>query len=249
MASYEPSRVSAYSEDLRWRMAWQVEALRYPHDRWLITLDRSTVSRTIQLFCTSVSVSKKQYPKEKAFRKITMLAQLLILHLIVQKPGIYLRKIQEEVLNTLMIEVDIGTICRFLYQSGFTHQKLCLVATQRDEFVRQNFIQDVSVYDPDMLIFLDETGADRRDTLRKHAYSVQGMPLQIQNFLVRGECLSGLAIMSVYSLLDGSISKGTTDGDVFFMTLYNLTFFATCYHLMVSIPIAWLLWTTVLYIT
>ena len=33
MASYEPSRVSAYSEDLRWRMVWQVEELRYPHEQ------------------------------------------------------------------------------------------------------------------------------------------------------------------------------------------------------------------------
>ena len=196
-------------------------------------MDRSTISCTIQLFRTSDSVSKKQHPKEKAFRKLTTLAQLLILYLVVQNPGIYLHEIQEEMLNTLMIEVDVGTICRFLHQSGFTCQKLCFVATQTNEFFRQKFIQDVSVYDPDMLIFLDETGADRKNTLRKHTYSVREMPLQNQTLLVRGERLSGLAL----GLLDVSITKRTTDGDVFLMTLYNLMFFAACYHLMLSIPI------------
>jgi len=42
-----------------------------------------------------------------------------------------------------------------------TRQKLCLVAKQRDEFIRQQYSLDVSVYKPDMLIFLDETVADR----------------------------------------------------------------------------------------
>ena len=40
-------------------------------------------------------------------------------------------------------------------------------AMLRDEFLRQKLILDVSVYDPEMLVFLDETGADQRNMLRK----------------------------------------------------------------------------------
>lgn len=42
------------------------------------------------------------------------------------------------------------------------------VAIQRDEFLRQKYIVDMLVYNPDMLIFLDETGTDRRNILRKY---------------------------------------------------------------------------------
>ncbi len=154
MASCEPHRCSAYSEDLRWRMVWQSEGLEYTHatvaqNLWV---DRSTVSRTLQLFRTTGSVCKKLYPKEKAFRKLTTPAQMLILNLVIKKPGIYLRDIQEEVLHLLLLEVDVSTIRRFLHSSGLTRQKLCLVATKRDEFLRQQYILDVSIYNAEMLV-------------------------------------------------------------------------------------------------
>ena len=199
-------------------MVWQCEALGYTHARVAENLgvDRSTVTRTLQLFHTTGSVSKKLYPKEKAFRKLTTPAQLLILNLVVEKPGIYLQEIQEELQNVLLLAVDVSTICRFLHNSGFTHQKLCLVATQRDEFIRQQYILDVSVFKPEMLVFIDETGADRRNALRKYGYSLRGIPQKYNTLLVRGERVSGLALMSVNGLLDVRTVKGTTDGDTFY---------------------------------
>ena len=77
----------------------------------------------------------------------------------------HLSEIQKELTSVLMLDVDISesTISRFLYVSGFSRQKLRYVALQRDEFLRQMFILGMSVYDPDMLVFLDETGADRKE--------------------------------------------------------------------------------------
>jgi len=46
-------------------------------------------------------------------------------------------------------------------------------AIQRDENQRQQFIDDVSIYNPEMIIFLDETGTDRRDALRRKGYRNQ----------------------------------------------------------------------------
>ena len=112
--------------------------------------------------------------------------------------------------------MNISTICRYLHTNGFTRQKLSLIAIQRDEFIRQQYMIDVSLYEPEMLIFLDETGADRRQLLRKYGYSLRGIPLKKQTMLVRGERVSGIAFMSVNGLLDVSIVRGTTDGDVFY---------------------------------
>ncbi len=53
-----------------------------------------------------------------------------------------------------------------------------LVAKQRDEDLRNAYKRDVLIYSPDMLIFIDETGTDRRVTLRKYGYSLRGSPVK-----------------------------------------------------------------------
>ena len=66
-----------------------------------------------------------------------------------------------------------------------------------------------------MLTFLDETGTDLRDTLRKYGYSICGHPIQKQSLLVRGERTSAIAMMSCEGILDVHVIKGTTNGDTF----------------------------------
>ena len=89
--SCQSGRTKAYNEDLRWRIVWQGEALGYTQEKIAenLNVDRSTVSRILTLFHCSGEVSKKVYPKERASRKLTDPAQMLILRLVVSKPGIY----------------------------------------------------------------------------------------------------------------------------------------------------------------
>lgn len=126
MASCEKSRTKAYSNDLRWRMVWHHEAMEksvgdIPQS---LCVDKSTVYRTIKLFHQTGEVQPKAYPKEKSFRKLISPAQLLILQLVIDRPGIYLREIQTELLNVLAISIDVSAVCKFLSKIGFTRQKL-----------------------------------------------------------------------------------------------------------------------------
>ena len=95
--SCEPGRTSAYSEDLRWRMVWQREAIGLPRSVVASNLgvDESTVFRTLQLFHSTGSVAKRKYPTDRAARILTSPCQLLILDLVIQRPGIYLHEIQQ----------------------------------------------------------------------------------------------------------------------------------------------------------
>ena len=171
MASCESNRSSAYGEDLRWRIVWQKEALEYSDVVIArnLNIDKSTVHRILQLYFNTGTVSKRQYLKDRSTRKLTDPAQLLVLHLAMERPCIKLKEIQEELLNLLLINIHVSNICRFLHQSGFTRQKLRIAAIQRDEVLRQQYISDVSIYNREMLIFLDETGADWRNALRRGA--------------------------------------------------------------------------------
>ena len=90
------------------------------------------------------------------------------------------------------------------------------VALQQDAFERERFKLDVSVYAPEMFVFVDETGADGRNTLRKYGYSMRGRPAVNHSLLVRGERISAIACISLHGLLVVKTVKGTSNGDTFY---------------------------------
>ena len=131
MSSCEPGRRSAYSEDLRWKMVWQSEGLGLPNRIVAknLCVDSSTA---LAVFRATGSVSKRPYPKHRAARKLTKPCQLLILHTILRNPGIILSEIQREMEEVLLEHVSLSTICKFVYESGFTRQTTeCSTATRR----------------------------------------------------------------------------------------------------------------------
>ena len=134
-------------------MVWQKYALGLTHDKIAINLcvDKSTVSRTIELFQTSGSVSKRSYPTDRAYRELTSLAQLFILTLVLEQPGIYLHEMQRELKENMMLEVSTSTLCKFLHRSGFSRQRMRAVALQQDRAHREQYIFDVFVYTPECL--------------------------------------------------------------------------------------------------
>ena len=215
--SCEPLRTSAYSEDLRWRMVWQRYALGYTFKTigTNLDVDPSTVQRTVNLFEVTGSVQKRQYSQVSIQKKITPSVEVIIYTLVVQQPGILLRELQSE-LRDYGVEVGLSTICQFLHRSGFSRQKMVLIAKQRDEHLRAVFAMDVSLYSPEMFVFLDETGADRRNTIRKYGYSIRGKPARCHKLLARGKRISAIALISVKGLLDCKVIHGTVDGDEFY---------------------------------
>ncbi len=54
---------------------------------------------------------------------------------------------------------------KFLHQCRFSRQKVCKIALQQDELLRNIFAVDMSVFLEDMFVFADETGADRRNLI------------------------------------------------------------------------------------
>ena len=66
-----------------------------------------------------------------------------------------------------------------------------------------------------MLVFIDESGTDRRDTLRKYGYSIRGKSPRSSRLLCRGKYISAIAIMSCSGMLDVRIEHESVDGDTF----------------------------------
>ena len=56
---------------------------------------------------------------------------------------------------------------------GCCRRVICHVAIQKSDELRARFMADVSVYDPSMIIWLDESGCDRRNSMRDFAYTLK----------------------------------------------------------------------------
>ena len=218
MASCEPRRSSAYSEDVRWRIVWQSQALSLSSKEIAINLniDMSTVKRILHIFTTTGDVCKRTYPSERSYRKISEPVQHYILYLILTRPGIYLREIVSELSTVLGLDITESAVCKFFKKIGFTHHKLTTYALQRDDTLRQQYVSDVAIYPRETLLFIDEMGTDRKDAIRMYGYSLRGKALKAQKLLVRGEHISCIAAMSMEGIVAIKIASCSVDGDTFY---------------------------------
>ena len=162
------------------------------------------------------NVTKKNYPTDRASRKITEPVQYFILHLLMRRPGIYLREIKSEVMVNFQLQITESAVCKFLQKMKFTRQRLTTYAMQRDDNLRQQFVHDVSLYSSDNLLFIDETGTDKTDAVRRIGYSLRGNPVKAQKLLVKGEHISVIAAISAKGVETIKIVRGSVDGDVFY---------------------------------
>ena len=138
MASCEPCRSSAYSNNIRWPSMWQRHALGHTHQAIVtnVNVDISTVRQILNIFSATGTVSKKAYPVEKAFRKISGPVQLFILYPLLEKPSIYLHESTADIKCTLGLDLTESAVCKFLNKIVFAHQRLATYALQRDKDLR-----------------------------------------------------------------------------------------------------------------
>ena len=67
----------------------------------------------------------------------------------------------------------------------------------------------------EMLVFVDETGADRRNCLRRFEYSLRGKPAVSKKLLVHGQRVLAIAAMSTEGILDCYTVTGSVSGSQF----------------------------------
>ena len=177
-----------YSVELRWRIVWIYLTLNYSVSEIaaLFCVSERTVWRYIALFRQTGDIEplQREYGPN---RILGDLEQLTLLHLILDNHGIYLYEIQTKLESLFGARVSAATICRTLQSMGCTRQVMRRIAIQRSDTLRAGFMAEISIYDPRMFVWLDETGCDRRNTLRKYGYSLRGIPVCDHCLLVRGK--------------------------------------------------------------
>ena len=176
--------------------AYLAHRLSYARIAVNFAMSERTVRRYVALFQMSGDVE----PRRRKHGPKPMLGEferMFLFRMILQHPGIYLSEMKEEISNAFGVEVCISTICRTLKSMKCTRQAMHHVAIQRSDELRAKFMAEISLYDPSMIVWLDESGCDRRNTIRKYGYSMQGIPLCDQRLLVRGTRYSAIPIISL----------------------------------------------------
>ena len=104
---------------------------------------------------------------------------------LLENPSMYLHELQHLVFQTTGTEISVLAICKFLQKQEFSRKRLTYRALQRSEELRAQYTSEMSLYEPQTLVFVDETGSDKRCALRRYGYALKGKRA-ISERLLRG---------------------------------------------------------------
>jgi transposase len=203
----------AYS---RWRAVWMavVWHMGAREVGKLLCLSERSVRRYVRTFRTTGDVAPLEH-RNGPRKLLDDHEQLIIFRFLLEQPSIYLHELQKKVEQYFGVSVSIATLCRTIHHMGVTRQVMRHIALQRSDAKRAKFIADISVYDPAMFIWLDESGQDKRNAVRRYGYSVRGIRPVEKRLLIRGVRYSSILIMSMDCVHDVFLAEGSVDGDRF----------------------------------
>ena len=216
--SAEPARTVAYSCDLRMRVVWQRigMGLSFRSIARNLNVSVGTVSNIISLFERTGEVKPKPPGPRPDLRKLDERDELSIIGMVMQNPNMRLLEICKEIEVHAGVSVSASTICRLLKKYHFSRKKLQFIPTQRNPNYRAAFMAEVVSYPREMLVWVDETGCDMRDTMRLYGYSLIGQRAICHHTYVRGKRVSTIAALSTNGIIAKDFLQGTCSGEEYF---------------------------------
>ena len=157
-----------------------------------------------------------QYP-ENTWKKLTTVDEFAIMEAVLENASMYLHELQHLVfVFQTGTEISVSATCKFLQKQEFSRKRLTYQALQRSEELRAQYTSEMSLYEQQTLVFVDETGSDKRCVLRRYGYALKGKRAISERLLVEGKRYSTIAGMRMDGILDVHITTGSVDGDIFY---------------------------------
>ena len=85
----------------------------------------------------------------------------------------------------------------------------------RSEVQRAEYLAEVLTYKPEMLVFIDETGSDRRHATRHYAYQLREITPVDYRLFAYGKRISAIGVMTSRGMKDTYLVEGTVNGTNF----------------------------------
>ena len=82
--------------------------------------------------------------------------------------------------------------------------------------LRGHFIASTLLFNTESFVWIEETGSDKRDHIRKYGYALREVTTVYRRLLCRGERNSAIAAVSSTEIPAVEVRKGSVNGDVFY---------------------------------
>ena len=102
-----------------------------------------------------------------------------------------------------------------------TRKRVCQVALQRSDALRGAFMAHCSLFSRDKFVWVDETGADTCDHIRRYGYAIRGMRPVTHRFVKRGTRVNDIAGFSQDGTIALELTSGSVNGVKFTMLSYT----------------------------
>jgi hypothetical protein len=133
-----------------------------------------------------------------------------ILRLVEFRPDWFLDEFLHLLEKNRLISVHFTTIFRTLERCSVSRKKLKVIAEERDEDARMDFICRMARYDAAQIQFIDETSKNDKTVARRFGRARRNRRAVKKGKFVRGRRVSAVACMS----LDGIVSKRVVEGSM-----------------------------------
>ena len=180
----------------------------------LLYIHISTVYRILDRFQENGTVAPVSHQSGPA-PLLGSVEEHAITDALISRPEMYLRELQDELFERTGTQASISTIFRTIRRLGFSRKKLRQVVLRRNDSLRAEFMEEMNYLTADMIVWLDETGSDRRSENRKFGYHLRGITPCSYKLSVQGKRLSCIATMSTRGIEDVDIYEGNINGAIF----------------------------------
>jgi transposase len=134
---------------------------------------------------------------------------------LLEKPDLYLDEMADFLYNEFELLVSTYTISRALRSQGWTKKVARRIAQERNADLRNYYLHQLSDFRSYHLIFIDESGCDKRAGFRRTGWSPGGVaPVQVSRFQ-RGRQYQILPAYCQDGILMSRIFQGSTDASIF----------------------------------
>ena len=171
--SAEPGRKAPYSNDLCWRIVWQKAGmeLSFRHIARDLNISISTSHSVYKKFQETGDVSPK-IPDGEGKRILTEQQELLVIGLLLDTYLVPVRGLPNGLEDHWC--AGFSSICQIIHRNGLTRKKVQEIALQRLSVCRGDFMAEVQWFSPDKFVWVDETGSNKKDQVRRCGYALRG---------------------------------------------------------------------------
>jgi transposase len=227
------------SKDLKDRALWLISHGYAPEDICeIFDISQKSIARWKQNNRLYGSVVPPPNPMQSRPRILNADMTHDLYTLLEEAPEMYLSEIQDWIALAYEVHISTAALHANIRDAGITFKLLRKAAAERDEDLRQEWIQDVNThFMASQMVFVDETSKDDRTIYRHYGRAVAGRRATISANFVRGERYSMVAALSLDGYEAVHVVPGSVDGEGFLDFIVNAvvryTFF--CFRFLLTL--------------